>query len=77
MSNTNFEALKAMLADPERKRARIKVACINWSHKDVPHATSYVQVGASAYFIDYHATWDDAMERAGRLARTNRPGGTS
>ena len=69
---TTSEVLKAMLADPDRKRARIKVACINWTHQDAPHATSYVEVGGGAYFIDYHATWDDAMERAGRLARTNQ-----
>lgn len=43
---------------------RWKVACINWSHPDAPHAVSYALRDGEMVADQFHVTWDDAMERA-------------
>lgn len=47
---------------------RVKVACINWSHPDAPHAMAYVLVDGAAEMTFYCATWAQAMERANNIA---------
>ena len=47
---------------------RVKVACINWTRPDAPHAVSYVLIDGMARGDTYHPTWEQAMERAAYLA---------
>jgi hypothetical protein len=42
-------------------RGRWKVACINWSHPDAPHAISYLWDGEEMRTERYWPTWADAM----------------
>jgi len=58
------EALRTPLGD-----ARWKVACINWSHDDAPHACAYLSVNGAAGFDRYFATWSEAIEWADKTAR--------
>lgn len=47
---------------PEHFPPRWKLACINWTTPDAPHATTYLLVGGSAEVTRYHDTWADAMQ---------------
>lgn len=61
---------------------RWKVACINWPHRDAPHAVTYLLIDGGAEITRYHDTWEDAIawlddHRAilGKLAASRRIGG--
>lgn len=47
---------------------RVKVACINWGHKNAPHAMSYVLRNNELVAEAFHDTWAQAMERANLIA---------
>lgn len=57
---------------------RVKVACINWGHDDAPKALAYVLRDGEALAETFHATWEEALQRANRtaviLGRTSREG---
>lgn len=40
---------------------RWKVACINWTLPDAPHAMTYLLIGDSAEVTRYHDTWAAAV----------------
>lgn len=52
---------------------RWKVACINWTSPDAPHATTYLLIGGSAEVIRYHDTWADAVRWLADHAAVLRP----
>jgi hypothetical protein len=45
--------------------SRWRVACINWSHADAPHAVVYLE----GMFDRYFTTWSEAIEWADMTAR--------
>lgn len=46
----------------KRNGRRIKVACINWSHADAPHALAYVLDPAEGIVAErYFDTWPEAI----------------
>lgn len=52
---------------------RWKVACINWTHPDAPHALAYAWDGHEIRAERYFPTWPDALAWANHMApRTNR-----
>ena len=55
--------------NPDRP-VRVKVACINRSHPDAPHAMACTVNAAGEYLLSAcFPTWVDAMAFADRLAR--------
>ena len=54
--------------NPDRA-VRVKVACINWSHPDAPHAMTYMVTAAGERtHTRACGTWAEAMARADWLA---------
>ncbi len=55
-----------LFADAQAKdvsaEPRWKVACINWTSPDAPHATTYLLVEGAAEVTRYHNTWADAVQ---------------
>lgn len=54
---------------PVDNRIRIKVACINWSHSEAPHATAYIIINGEIRVETYCDTWDEAMVKACEWAK--------
>lgn len=48
---------------------RVKVACINWSYPDAPHALIYVLRDGEAVADQFTSTWVEAMALVPRYAR--------
>lgn len=58
----------------EKDAPRVKVACINWSHADAPHALIYLLRNGEAVAEQFVDTWADAMALVPRYARLIPPG---
>lgn len=52
------------------KASRWKIACINWSHPDAPHASAYILDPRGSMIASwYFPTWHEAVEFVARCLR--------